>query len=110
MLLVYAVRLIASKEPVGIFWAHNFDDLCISIDEVADTRMCEYTTLSKVGGIIWPEDAKWQMGVSIPMEVAEKMSEDELLAAGPNMDGADFTGEIKDGLPGKRWKPVEQEE
>ena len=50
---IIAVRVIGTKERVGIFWAKDWDGLLSCIDEITDPSDCEYLKL-KEGGIGWP--------------------------------------------------------
>lgn len=43
---VFAVRVIASQELVGVFWGEMFLDVAYCVDEFRDPESCEYLLLS----------------------------------------------------------------
>jgi hypothetical protein len=49
----YLVRIIDSKEAVGIFYVADIDELCEVIDEATDPGICEYALMPH-GGVMWP--------------------------------------------------------
>jgi hypothetical protein len=66
---LYAVRLISTKEPVGLFFVKDVAELKYRfgiIDEVTDPYDCEYAVIkipALGAGIVWREPVdKWKMG------------------------------------------------
>jgi hypothetical protein len=53
----YLVRIIETRDLVGIFVAEDEDDLAIAVDECTDVPDCEYVELP-AGGIMWTSPAK----------------------------------------------------
>ncbi|MGY4351239.1 hypothetical protein ACVWXM_007732 [Bradyrhizobium sp. GM7.3] len=53
----YLVRIIDTRDLVGIFVADNEDDLEIVVDECTDVPGCEYVELP-AGGVMWESPAK----------------------------------------------------
>ncbi|MCR5874381.1 hypothetical protein LRS10_09520 [Phenylobacterium sp. J426] len=61
----FLVRIIDSKEAVGIFAVSDIDDLFYWIDEVTDVSACEFAEIGS-GSIIWEGPAK-----AIPVDLDE---------------------------------------
>ncbi|PPQ16349.1 hypothetical protein CV770_26765 [Bradyrhizobium sp. AC87j1] len=53
----YLVRIIETRDFVGIFVADDEDDLAFIMDECTDAPGCEYVELP-MGGIMWESPAK----------------------------------------------------
>lgn len=53
----YLVRIIETRDLVGIFVADDEDDLEIVVDECTDVPECEYAELPG-GGVMWESPAK----------------------------------------------------
>ncbi|MBH5397150.1 hypothetical protein HZZ13_05000 [Bradyrhizobium sp. CNPSo 4010] len=53
----YLVRIIETRDLVGIFVADDEDDLELVVDECTDVPYCEYVELPP-GGVMWERPAK----------------------------------------------------
>jgi len=61
---LYAVRMIESRQPVGLFWAKDVSDLMVAIDfyDVVSPTRCEYLTIETTGALVWYDHESWQLG------------------------------------------------
>jgi hypothetical protein len=61
---LYAVRMIETCLPVGLFWAKDVSDLAIAIDfdDVMSPTRCEYLTIETTGALVWYDHESWQLG------------------------------------------------
>ena len=52
---LYAVRMIETCQPVGLFWAKDVSDLVVAIDfdDVMSPTRCEYLTIETTGALVW---------------------------------------------------------
>jgi hypothetical protein len=50
---LYLVRIIDTKEILGIFFDKDHDDLCWSIDEFMNPNECEYAELEIPFSMVW---------------------------------------------------------
>lgn len=91
---LFAVRTIEEHEPVGFFWVRGLADLCFRVEDVCDPGQCEYKPITEPGGLVWPDECAWQMGVETG--ASDPPSEEahfQLVKAGLDFYGAleDFT-------------------
>jgi len=61
---LYAVRMIETCQPVGLFWAKDVSDLVVAIDfdDVMSPTRCEYLTIETTGALVWYDHESWQLG------------------------------------------------
>lgn len=59
----YLVRIIETRDLVGIFSVESIHDLILTVDECTEADGCEYARLSVSGGIMWIKPA-----IPIPIE------------------------------------------
>jgi hypothetical protein len=61
---LYAVRMIETCQPVGLFWAKDVSDLVVAIDfdDVISPTRCEYLTIETTGALVWYDHESWQLG------------------------------------------------
>ena len=61
---LYAVRMIETCQPVGLFWAKDVSDLMVAIDfdDVMSPTGCEYLTIETTGALVWYDHEPWQLG------------------------------------------------
>jgi hypothetical protein len=66
----YLVRLIETRDLVGIFVADDKDQVQLTVDECTDVPDCEYIELPD-GGVMWESPA-----VRVPLDTAAKGDDD----------------------------------
>eukprot|EP01035_Chromulina_nebulosa_P011591 gene11591-15483_t len=59
----FLVRIIETRDLVGIFSADSVEQLILTVDECTEPDSCEYARLSVAGGIMWASPA-----IPIPIE------------------------------------------
>ena len=98
-MLLYAVRVIVNKEPVGFYFVRNFDELSIMVDGITDPGSCECLAIRGPSAIVWPNPVDWEMGVG----VGEGVSAVEGLTFD---DAAPGFLDVITGHANGNWKPV----
>ena len=97
----YLVRIIETRDLVGIFFVENIHQLIVTVDECTEPDGCEYARLRVAGGIIWTSPA-----VPIPIDLPE---DDDLIEPDPMPWGAACVTErwwnFLYGFEVCRWKP-----
>lgn len=105
-MLLYAVRGIESKEPVGFYFVRRFDELSMMVDGVTNPSECECLAVHEPGAITWPGEIDWTMGDAHPRGQEIDFTEGLQFSSDGPHDG------ILDVLMGRNigphrlWKPV----
>lgn len=64
-MFIYLVRMVGTRDLVGIYFAYNEDELMMLIDECTDPGLCEFREIQS-GGLFWSSPA-----VDIPLSYSE---------------------------------------
>lgn len=101
----YLVRIIKTRDLVGIFVADDEDDLAFVMDECTDAPGCEYVELP-AGGIMWESPAK-----PVPLDAGDPEDEESPVEEFP-WTGASLTERwwyIAYGMEDVEWTPFEDD-
>lgn len=105
----YLVRLIKTRDLVGIFVATDRNQLQHFVDECADIDYCEYAPLP-AGGVFWESPA---IPIPVPEAEAETSNGEDGESSGPRVPWGDLTPSdswfiaLHEPIP--RWRPLYQE-